>query len=72
LHLLDNALLASVDLSWSEPLERARLWPTARQVDTIPSRMSKPAPLNQVLGFQTVPAYWNNPLLGAEYMELRF
>ncbi len=40
------------------------------RLDTLPHRMAPAVALYESLGFRRVPAYWNNPLEGAEYMEL--
>jgi GNAT superfamily N-acetyltransferase len=41
------------------------------RLDTIPSRMSVAAALYRTVGFQAIPAYWENPLPGVEYLELK-
>ena len=41
------------------------------RLDTIPSKMRGAVSLYLALGFQWIPAYWDNPLPGAQYMELK-
>lgn len=44
---------------------------TAMRLDTIPATMAGAVRLYQTLGFVSIPAYSANPIVGAEYMELR-
>ena len=43
----------------------------AIRLDTIPAMMPGAVAVYRALGFQPIPSYWNNPLLGVEYMELK-
>jgi putative acetyltransferase len=40
------------------------------KLDTIATRMAPAIALYESLGFKRIPAYWNNMLPGAEYMQL--
>lgn len=42
----------------------------ALRLDTLPRRMGPAVGLYESLGFRRIPAYWDNPLEGVEYMEL--
>ena len=44
---------------------------SAIRLDTLPSAMPQAVALYCALGFQPIPPYWNNPLHGVEYMELK-
>jgi ribosomal protein S18 acetylase RimI-like enzyme len=49
---------------------RARGYACMR-LDTIPAKMRGAVSLYLALGFDWIPAYWSNPLPGAQYMELK-
>ena len=40
------------------------------RLDTLPGRMDKAIALYERLGFKDIPAYYNNPVKGARFMEL--
>jgi putative acetyltransferase len=41
------------------------------RLDTLPDKMGRAVALYRALGFVSIPPYWNSPLPGTEYMELR-
>ena len=41
------------------------------RLDTIPPKMRGAVSLYLALGFEWIPPYWDNPLPGAQYMELK-
>ena len=44
---------------------------TSMRLDTFPSQMRGAVSLYRALGFNEIPPYWDNPLPGAQYMELK-
>jgi putative acetyltransferase len=40
-------------------------------LDTVQSIMGRAVALYRALGFEPIPPYWNSPLPGSEYMELK-
>ncbi len=40
------------------------------RLDTLPGRMDRAIALYEQLGFKDIPAYYNNPVQGAKFMEL--
>jgi len=57
--LVENIIAAAREIGYS----RMRL-------DTLPGRMDKAIALYERLGFKDIPAYYNNPVKGARFMEL--
>ncbi|HEY6121780.1 MAG TPA: GNAT family N-acetyltransferase [Pyrinomonadaceae bacterium] len=57
--LIESVIAAGTEIGYS----RMRL-------DTLPGRMDKAIALYEQLGFKDIPAYYNNPVKGARFMEL--